>query len=416
MSAAEGASPKAGLQFAYAEGGVVAPAGFVAAGVSAGIKRTGKRDVCVIAADKAVPAAAVFTTNSMAAAPVLVSRTHIANGSVRAIAVNSGNANACTGPQGLADARAMAAVTAAALGCEPDEVLVASTGVIGVPMPAEAALAGIVDAADILDSSISAADAAAEAIMTTDTFAKQVALSVDADGVRYTVGGMAKGSGMIMPNMATMLAFVTTDAPLTSDACGEALRSAVDATFNRITVDSDTSTNDMCSLMASGAAGGDEIGPGSARFAAVAAAVLEACGELARMIVRDGEGASKFITVTVQGAASNVDAHAAAMSIANSPLFKTAVFGGDANWGRVVMAVGKSSAAVDPNRVEVVFAGITVCSEGTGHLFDEQAAAAALASPEVDVVVDLHLGDASATVWTCDLSHEYIRINGEYRT
>jgi glutamate N-acetyltransferase/amino-acid N-acetyltransferase len=416
MSADNAQTHKPEWQFAYAEGGVVAPAGFMAAGVSAGIKKTGKRDVCVVVADRAAPAAAVFTTNSMAAAPVLVSRAHVANGMARAIAVNSGNANACTGPQGMADARAMAAVTAAAIGCKPDEVLVASTGVIGVPMPADAVLAGIVDAADILDSSTSAADAAAEAIMTTDTFAKQVALSVDAHGTRYTVGGMAKGSGMIMPNMATMLAFVTTDAPLTPQACSEALHRAVEATFNRITVDSDTSTNDMCSLMASGNAGGDEIGPQSARFAPVAAAVLEVCGELARMIVRDGEGASKFISITVQGAASDADAHAAAMSIANSPLFKTAVFGGDANWGRVVMAVGKSSAKVDSDTIEVIFAGITVCKDGTGHLFDEKAAAVALANAEVDVVVDLHLGEGSATVWTCDLSHEYIRINGEYRT
>ena len=403
-------------QFSYAEGGVVAPSGFMTAGVSAGLKKTGKRDVCVVAASAAVPAAAVFTLNSMAAAPVGVSRVHVADGRARAIVCNSGNANACTGPQGVRDARAMVESAAASLGCEPSEVLVASTGVIGVPLPVDAVVAGIADAIDLLDNSSSAADAAAEAIMTTDTFAKQVALSIDVDGARYTVGGMAKGSGMIMPNMATMLAFVTTDAPLNSTACDKALRAAVDATFNRITVDSDTSTNDMCSLMASGAAGGDEITQEDPRFAPVAAAVLEVCGELARLIVRDGEGASKFITVTVQGAANSSDAGEAAMSIANSPLFKTAIFGGDANWGRVAMAVGKSSAAVDPERIEVVFAGITVCKDGTGHLFDERAAAAALAEPEIEVVVDLHLGEGTATVWTCDLSHEYIRINGEYRT
>ena len=403
--------------FSYAEGGVVAPKGFLASGVSAGIKKNGKRDVCIIASrNGAMPAAAVFTLNSMAAPPVAVSREHITSGRTRAIVVNSGNANACTGVPGLADARAMARATADALECDPAEVLVASTGVIGVAMPMDAVLAGIADAAESLDTSTAAGTSAAEAIMTTDTFVKQLAVSFEVGGTRYTVGGMAKGSGMIMPNMATMLAFITTDAPLTSEACKAALALAVDTTFHRITVDSDTSTNDMCALLASGEAGGEEIGVGSAAFALVASAVTEVCGELARMIVRDGEGATKFITVTVKGAVSESDARTAAMSIANSPLFKTAVFGGDANWGRVVMALGKSSATVDPDKVEVVFAGITVCRDGTGFEFDEQAASAALAEPEVDVVVDLHLGEGEATVWTCDLSYEYVRINGEYRT
>ena len=404
-------------RYSYAEGGIVAPDGFLASGVSAGVKRNGKRDVCLICAvGGPVPAASVFTQSSMAAAPIVVSRSHIASGSAQAIVVNSGNANACTGSQGLSDARAMAEAASGVLDCDPSDVLVASTGVIGVPLGMDAVLAGIADAAEELDSSPAAGDAAAEAIMTTDTFVKQIALSVGVANERYTVGGIAKGSGMIMPNMATMLAFLTTDAPLTSEACAAALGSAVTATFNRITVDSDTSTNDMCALLASGAAGGDEIGIASPAFAVVSAAVAEVCGELARMIVRDGEGASRFITVTVRGAADEADAEAAAMSIANSPLFKTSIFGGDANWGRVVMAVGKSSAKVDPDRVEVVFAGITVCRDGTGFLFDEEAAAAALARPEVDVLVDLHLGPGEATVWTCDLSYEYVRINGEYRT
>jgi glutamate N-acetyltransferase/amino-acid N-acetyltransferase len=235
-------------------------------------------------------------------------------------------------------------------------------------------------------------------------------------GVTYTVGGMAKGSGMIQPNMATMLAFVTTDAPLTSEACAAALTAATRRTFNRITVDSDTSTNDMCLLMASGAAPGAPIGPSDPAFPTVAAAVHHVCGELARMIVRDGEGASKFIEVTVRGAVSEEDAETAALSVANSPLFKTAVFGRDANWGRVAMAVGKSGASVDPDRLEIVFAGITTCVDGTGLAFDEEAAAAALAERDIEVVVDLHLGDASATVWTCDLTYEYVRINGDYRS
>ncbi len=400
--------------YAYADGGVVAPAGFLAAGISAGIKKSGKRDVALIVADCAVPSAAVFTTNSMAAPPVIVSRDVVAGGLVRAAVVNAGNANACTGVAGMADARTMAAAVAAHLDCEASEVVVASTGVIGVPMPMDVVIAGIEQAASALDSA--RGDSAAEAIMTTDTFPKQLAVSVEVGGVRYTVGGMAKGSGMISPDMATMLAFVTTDAPLSPVACDAALRAAVDLTFNRITVDSDTSTNDMVLLMASGSAGGARIEVESPAFPAVADAVEHVCGELARMVVRDGEGATKFISVTVRGAATDGDAYAAAMSIANSPLFKTAIFGADANWGRVAMAVGKSAARVDPDRLEVVFAGIETCRDGMAVPFDEAAAARALAEPEVDVLVDLHLGTGSSTVWTCDLSYEYVRINGDYRT
>ncbi|MDO8963975.1 MAG: bifunctional glutamate N-acetyltransferase/amino-acid acetyltransferase ArgJ [Coriobacteriia bacterium] len=398
----------------WAEGGVTAPKGFRASGVSAGIKKSGKRDVAMIVAETAVPAAAVFTTNKVAAAPVVVSREHIADGHVRAVVVNAGNANACTGAPGLADARRMAARAAEALGCPAGEIIVSSTGVIGVAMPMDLVLPGVAAAAASLDSA--AADDAAEAIMTTDTFPKQTAVTVEAGGRTYAVGGMAKGSGMIQPNMATMLAFVTTDAPLTPEACDVALRAAVNRTFNRITVDSDTSTNDMCLLMASGVAGGDAIAADSAAFPEVKRAIHHVCGELARMIVRDGEGATKFVEVTVRGADSEDDAELAALSIANSPLFKTALFGGDANWGRVAMAVGKSGANVDPDRLEIVFAGIPTCVDGTGLAFDEEAASAALAAREIEVVVDLHLGDGVATVWTCDLSYEYVRINGEYRS
>ncbi len=400
--------------FSYAEGGVTAPLGFLAAGVSAGIKKSGKRDVALLISEEPCPAAAVYTRNSMAAPPVLLTRENLSAGVLRAVVVNSGNANACTGPQGLADAQAMVEATADAVGCEPSQVAVASTGVIGVPMPMELVLAGIEEAASVLDSA--AGTCAAEAIMTTDTFLKEIAVSVDVEGTRYTVGGMTKGSGMIMPNMATMLAFVTTDAPLTSAACDRVLRSVVDVTFNRVTVDSDTSTNDTCVLMASGAAGGEPIDVGDARLTQVSDAIHAVCGELARMIVRDGEGATKFIEITVRGAACDEDARNAAMSIANSPLFKTAIFGRDANWGRVAMAVGKSTARVDPHKLEVIFAGITTCLDGTAVAFDEDAASAALALDDIEVIADLHLGEGIATVWTCDLSYEYVRINGEYRS
>ncbi len=400
--------------YAYVDGGVTAPFGFMASGVSAGIKKSGRKDVALVVARDACPAAAVFTTSSMAAPPVVLSREHVADGRLRAAVVNAGNANACTGPSGLADARSMAAATAAALECSESDVLVASTGVIGVPMPMELVLAGIADAVEELD--LVAGEDAAEAIMTTDTFMKTTGASLDVDGLTYTVGGMAKGSGMIQPNMATMLSFLTTDAPLSSAACDAALRGAVARTFNRITVDSDTSTNDMCVLMASGAAGGDLIEPDDRRFSPVAAAIEHVCGELARMVVRDGEGATKLITVTVAGAADEADAESVAFAIANSPLVKTAIFGADANWGRVAMAIGKAPATVDPALVRIRFAGILTCDGGTAVPFSEEAAAVALAAEDVEIAVDLGLGSGRATVWTCDLSYDYVKINGEYRS
>ncbi len=402
------------FEFAQADGGVTAPRGFHAAGVSAGIKKSGKRDVCVVAAERASPAAAVFTTSSMAAPPVVVSRDHLSSGVLRAVVVNAGNANACTGPQGLADAHATTAAVAAALGCAASEVAVCSTGVIGVQLPLDAVLAGANDACAALDRR--GGDDAAEAIMTTDTFVKQLAISVTTNGRTFTVGGMAKGSGMIQPDMATMLAFITTDAPLSSSACEGILRSAVSRSFNRITVDSDTSTNDTCILMASGAEGGPVLQSGTVAHDAVAAAVLEVAVALAQMVVRDGEGATKFVTVTVKSARDEHDAERAAFSIANSPLMKTALFGEDANWGRVAMAVGKSGAAVDSERLEIVFAGIVTCRDGTAVPFDEAEAAVVLARPEIEIVVDLNVGEAEATVWTCDFSYDYVRINGDYRS
>lgn len=412
----DNAEKPTGEQPVFIDGGVAAAEGFLVAGIASGVKKSGKRDLAIVATKngEAVPAAAVFTQSSMAAAPVQVSREHIAGGVARAVVINSGNANACTGERGLADARAMAAAAAQALACEPSQVIVSSTGVIGQPLPIDTITAGIAEAVEELD--VNTGTEAAEAIMTTDTHPKEIAVQFDVGDERYVVGGMAKGVGMIMPNMATMLSVITTDAPLTTAACDAALRAAVGATFNRITVDGDTSTNDMCVLMASGGAGGAEITPDSPAFAPVAAAVRLVCAELARMIVRDGEGATKLIEVTVRSAASEADAHDCAMSIANSPLFKTAIFGGDANWGRVAMAVGKSSAQVDPSKLDISFAGLLTCQGGMPVPFSEEEAAAALAQDCVEVVVDLHVGDAEVTVWTCDLTYEYVRINGEYRT
>jgi len=400
--------------FAYADGGVVAPLGFRSSGVSAGLKSGNKLDLALIAAEKTIPAAAVFTTNKVAAAPVIVSRRHIAGGLARAVIINSANANACTGAQGQRDAVAMADAVAEALDCAASDVIVASTGVIGVPLPAGKVTAAVPGAVEALDSR--SGDTAATAIMTTDTFAKQVAISLDVSGRRITVGGMAKGSGMIAPNMATMIAVITTDAPMTSEACDAALRHAVALTFNRVTVDMDTSTNDTCVLLASGAAGGDDIAPGSPEFKQVLEAIWVVAEQLARMIARDGEGATKLITVTVSSAASDSDAAKAAFTIANSPLVKTALFGNDANWGRVAGALGRSDAELDPDAFDIDFAGIPVCRAGEGVAFDEAKALEALRQPEVTIGVELHLGDGSATVWTCDLTYEYVRINGEYRS
>ncbi|NTW29494.1 MAG: bifunctional glutamate N-acetyltransferase/amino-acid acetyltransferase ArgJ [Coriobacteriia bacterium] len=400
--------------FSYAEGGVLAPLGFLASGVSAGLKSGGKRDLALVVAEKPVPTAAVFTTNKVAAAPVLVSRQHMASGVARAVIINAGNANACTGAQGLADARATASALADALSCAAEEIVVASTGVIGVPLPVERILSAIPESVEMLGSADG--DSAAAAIMTTDTFAKQTAIAVAVSGHTYTVGGMAKGSGMIAPNMATMLAVLTTDAPLTSAACDEALRAAVKTTFNKVTVDSDTSTNDMAVLMASGEAGGEAIGCDHPAFVPLAEAIRKVANELAKMIARDGEGATKLITVTVLGAATASDADLAAFAIANSPLVKTAIFGRDANWGRVAAAAGRSGAVLDPDALDIRFAGIEVCKDGGAVPFDETAAKAALAQTEVEIEVNLNLGEERSTVWTCDLTYEYVRINGEYRS
>jgi glutamate N-acetyltransferase/amino-acid N-acetyltransferase len=401
--------------FAYVDGGVTAAAGFVAGAAAAGLKPGGALDVAlVVATDGPVPSAAVFTTNAVAAAPVIVSRRHIADGSSRAVLVNAGNANACTGLQGVEHAERTAEELAKLLGGVVADNVVSSTGVIGVPLPIDLLLGALPGLVGVL-----AADGgsdAAKAIMTTDTVAKEAAVSVVVDGRSYTVGGMAKGSGMIAPNMATMLAVITTDAPLTAEACAAALRSAVATTFNRVTVDTDTSTNDMAVLLASGAVGGEPIGPSDSAFEAVSAAIQAVCETLARMIARDGEGATKLITVRVVGAATDADAEAAAFAIAGSPLVKTAVFGRDANWGRVAMAIGKSGCALDPGAFDITFAGIEVCRRGAALGFDEDAALEALSAADIDIDVDLHLGEGAATVWTCDLTYDYVRINGEYRS
>ena len=406
------------------DGGVATPLGFEAAGVHAGFRHDSERlDFALVVADEPCPAAATFTQSVFCAAPVTVSRDHLARtgGAARAVVVNSGVANAATGAVGLAAARESARLAAEALGCAVEEVLVASTGVIGEYLPIEPFVAGLPAAAAAL--SRRGGGDAARAIMTTDTRPKEACCSFSGDGVGYdgrtfAVGGMAKGAGMIMPNMATMIAVLTTDAPVSQPALASALRAVVGRTFNKVTVDSDTSTNDTCVLLASGAAapGAEPIAEGAPAFDRFFAALLSVCTSLARQIASDGEGATRLVTVRVAGAADDADADRAARTIANSPLVKTAVYGCDANWGRIAMAAGRSGARFRQEDVAIDIMGIPVCRDGLAVPFDEADATRRFESPEIEIDVDLGAGDARTTVWTCDFSHDYVTINGDYRT
>ena len=395
------------------EGGVNAPLDFRSAGVHCGIKAKG-RDVAIVASGRPSSAAGVFTVNRAVAAPIVVSRDHLAatGGQARAIVVNSGCANACTGDAGLKVAELMAAETARALGCDADEVLVASTGVIGVSLDPRTVSAGIIQAVDALSRS-GHADAAL-AIMTTDPFPKEHAVRVETGGASYAIGGMCKGSGMIEPMLATMLGFLTTDAAVPPPLLHRALVDACETTFNAITVDGECSTNDTVFVMANGASGVtiDESG-----YDAFVDALRVVCRELALGIVRGGEGATKLVTVHVTGARTYDDARRAARAIANSMLVKTAIHGGDPNWGRLVAVAGRCGAAFELARAKVRI-GDTVLFED-GRPFDERApeAAAYLQGKNLQVEVDLGTGGPEdATMWTCDLSAEYVRINAEYRT
>jgi len=394
-------------------GGVAAPRGFTAAGVAAGIKN-GKKDVALVVSDRPAAAAGVFTTNRVKAFPVLVSMRHLEDGSARAVVANSGNANACNGARGETDALAMTSEAARLLGIPADQVLVASTGVIGQPMPIDKVLDGIRRAAAKLNPR-GGSDAAA-AIMTTDTAPKEETVTFELDGCAVTVGGMAKGSGMIHPNMATMLAFVTTDAAIAPGLLHQALKQAADRTFNMITVDGDTSTNDCILALANGAAGNPAIEAEGPAYNAFCAALETVCRKLAVAVARDGEGATKLLEVRVLGAATEEDARLAAKSVAGSSLVKAAVFGADANWGRVLCAAGYSGAAFDPGTVDIYLNEIKVAENGGALPFDEEAAALALGQKEVVFTIDFKQGPGRATAWGCDLTYDYVRINGSYRT
>ena len=358
-------------------------------------------------------AAGVFTRNTFKGAPLAVTREAVEAGNVRAVVVNSGNANAATGQQGIKDARRMQMLTAEGLGLEGEQVAVASTGVIGQPLPMEKIEAGIVDVSGALSREGSGF---AEAILTTDTRIKETAVEVEVDGKIVTVGGTAKGSGMIRPNMGTMLAFLTTDAAVEPGCLQETLGRATDRTFNRVTVDGDTSPSDMALLLANSAAGNDSLTTDSLDYPAFAEAVETVARELAKEIARDGEGATKLVEVVVEGTRDEELASALAKSVVGSNLVKAAVFGEDANWGRVVTAMGYSGVAFDPSTLELYFGPVKVFEGGEPVPHDEAEANAALTGDEVRIVARLNEGDASATAWGCELTYEYVEINGSYRT
>ena len=417
------------------EGGVVAPTGFRTAGVRCGIKRK-RNDICLIVSDVDCAAAGVFTTNVVKAPCVLSNQTHLTDGKARAIICNSGNANACNGEQGWTDAVSMVNHAAEVLGIPHRRVLSASTGVIGTALPMDKIIAGIADAA----SKLHAGDCgdAAEGIMTTDTFPKQVAVEFTLDGRTARLGAIAKGSGMIAPNMATMLAFITTDAAIEQPVLHEMLKRVAFYTFNSITVDGDTSTNDMTLALANGLCGNkiiDNLESTDAR--AFEQALYSVCLHLAKEIARDGEGATKLVEVVVQNVAAPpaiVSAYASqgrdlspedrarfprtvAKTIANSPLVKTALFGNDPNWGRILAAAGRAGVAFDPDRVEIALAGTTVYRDGMPTQFNGYVVSEAMKAKEVQIVVDFHQPQGeTATVWTCDFSYDYVKINAEYHT
>lgn len=401
-------------------GGVTAPRGFRAAGVACGIKKRkpgmadAPLDLALLTADRPVPAAAVFTTNKAVAAPVVVSRQHLlaSSGMAATVVINSGCANACTGESGMTVAHQMAAAAADATGVRPEHVLVSSTGVIGVALDIAKVRAGVAAATAALDSS--GGDAAMRAIMTTDPFPKSHAVTIETPAGHFTVGGIAKGSGMIEPRMATMIAVLTTDADVQPAVLSAALRTVCDQTFNAITVDGECSTNDCVFALASGASG---VAITHADDPAFLDAMTAVAGHLAREIVRGGEGATKLVTVNITGAASTDDARLAARTIANSPLVKTAIHGGDPNWGRLVAAAGRSGAAFVLDHATVLVGDVAVFVDGVPHDERAPAAEAALGGREVTVTVDLGTGGPhAATMWTCDFSAEYVRINAEYRT
>jgi len=398
----------------HIEGGVTAPRGFSAGVAMCGIKESGRPDLVLIVSDVPAVSAGMFTTNRIKGAPVLVSREHVKKAKARAIVANSGNANVCNGEEGLSAALAMVNKTARKVKCEPGEVLVASTGVIGRPFPITNVLDGIPRAVKNL-SSVYNPDVA-RAIMTTDTEPKETAVEVEVGGVPVRIGAIAKGAGMICPNMATMFCFITTDAAIESPALRRALQQAVENSFNCITVDGDMSTSDTVLILANGTAGNRSIRTRSKAFDVFTEALSAVCLDMAKAIVRDGEGATRLITINVTGAAGKEEAKQVGLAVANSPLVKTAFFGGDPNWGRIICAVGYSGVCVEESRITIRVNGMLLFDSGRVVRMDETDMRKELASSDISVDIDLGMGEAGATVYTSDLSYDYVKINAEYTT
>lgn len=394
--------------------GVTYAKGFKAAGVKAGIKKSGNLDVAVIYTETPAAIAGTFTQNKVAAAPVYVSKETVATGSARAIVANAGCANACTGKQGMDDAYKTREIAAKELGINADDVIVGSTGVIGVTLPMDKLEKGIKDA--VANLSETGSINAANAIITTDTHCKTMTVKFDIGDAEVHMGAIAKGSGMIRPNMATMLCYITTDLNIEQSLLQKALSTCVEKSFNMISVDGDMSTNDTVVVLANGLAGNKKITEENADYDIFCSNLMALCVELAKEIAADGEGASKFLTINVKGAKSFADAKTVGMAVANSPLVKTAFFGEDPNWGRVICAVGYSGADMVPEKTVVKFGGITIFDCGVGAQYDSEALVKVMRENDIVIDIELNLGDSDATVWTCDLSYEYVKINGEYHT
>lgn len=406
------------MSYEWINGGVTAPKGFTAAGIHCGIRKNkSKPDLALIYCEKQCNAAAVYTTNLVKGANIQVTRENIANGTAQAVICNSGNANTCNA-DGEEKARKMCEIAAKALHIKTDDVIVASTGVIGLILPIEPIAQGIDQLVGALSKTGSTS--AARAIMTTDTVEKEVSVVVEIDGKPVKIGGICKGSGMIHPNMATMLCFLTTDANISTEMLNLALREAVTDSFNMVSVDGDTSTNDMAAIMASGLAGNTQISEKGEAYHAFTKALTALCIQLSRMLAKDGEGATKLLVCQVKGASNKEVAQKVSKSVICSTLLKAAMFGADANWGRVLCAIGYSGVSVDVNKIDVAFTSakgrIEVCKNGSGVDFSEEKAKEILLQNEIIIEVDLHTGVACAEAFGCDLTYDYVKINGDYRT
>lgn len=398
------------------EGSITAPQGFQAAGVACGLKKNGQPDLALIISDRPAAAAGVFTKNVVKGHSLQLTREHIKSGISRAVVINSGNANACVGESGLADARTMADAVARKLGCPAEQVLTGSTGVIGKHLDMAAVQKGIDSAFSSLESTVEAGHRAEAAIMTTDLVPKECVVRFQIGDTEITVAGMAKGSGMIHPNMATMISVITTDCLVSSEILSSLLTNTVNKTFNRVSVDGDTSVCDMVVVLANGAAGNSPFTLDSKSAEQLAEAFEIVSTELSRLIARDGEGATKLVEVRANGVRTSEDAYKIVLAIAKSPLVKTAIFGEDANWGRILTAAGYSGAEFDPDHCDIYLGNLKVCEKGCALPFDEAIAKTILQQKDLLIRVELNEGTASDRIWTCDFSYDYVKINGSYRT